>query len=99
MSQAGVELLYRAARASGLDAALAAELARFRKARAGHDPGKVVLDLAVMLAAGGDCPADTALLRGREAVFGPVASDQTISRTVPCCRSRPGRWSWTSTAR
>ncbi len=42
----------------------------------------MVLDLAVMLAAGGDCPADTAMLRGREEVFGPVASDPTISRLV-----------------
>lgn len=82
VSQAGIELLYRAARASGLDRALSAELAGHRKARAEHDPGKVVLDLAVMLAAGGDCPADTAMLRGRQEVFGPVASDPTISRLV-----------------
>lgn len=82
MSHAGVDLLYRAARATGLDRALSAELAGFRRPRAEHDPGKVVLDLAVMLAAGGDCPADTAMLRGRELMFGPVASDPTISRLV-----------------
>jgi hypothetical protein len=47
-----------------------------------HDPAKVVLDLAVTLALGGDCLADIALLRSAPAVFGPVASDPTVSRTV-----------------
>ncbi len=89
VSRAGVELLYRAARASGLEGALSRELAGFRKARAEHDPGKVVLDLAVTLAAGGDCPADAAMLRGREEVFGPVASDPTISRLVRALAEDP----------
>src|SRR3954471_24194641 len=39
-------------------------------------------DLAVSLAVGGDCLADIAALRGAPAVFGPVASDPTISRLV-----------------
>lgn len=68
VSHAGVELLDRAARASGLDRALSVELAGVRRPRAEHDPGKVVLNLAVMLAAGGDCPArghrDAAWSRG-----------------------------------
>jgi Transposase DDE domain group 1 len=89
VSRAGAELLYRAARASGLDDALSRELAAFRKARTEHDPGKVVLDLAVTLAAGGDCPADAAILRGRQEVFGPVASDPTISRLVHALAAGP----------
>ena len=89
VSHAGVDLLYRAARASGLDRALSAGLGGHRKARSEHDPGKVVLDLAVMLAAGGDCPADTAMLRGREPVFGPVASDPTISRLIHALAGDP----------
>ena len=50
--------------------------------RAVHHPAKIVLDLAVTLALGGDCLADIALLRAEPAVFGPVASDPTVSRTV-----------------
>lgn len=47
-----------------------------------HDPAKVVLDLAVGLALGGDCLADVALLRAEPRVFGRVASDPTVSRTI-----------------
>ena len=43
-------------------------------------PGKIVLDLAVAVAVGGDCLADVALLREEPGVFGPVASDPTVSR-------------------
>lgn len=47
-----------------------------------HDPGKIVADLAISLALGGDCLADAALLRAEPAVYGPVASDPTISRLI-----------------
>jgi hypothetical protein len=47
-----------------------------------HDPAKVVTDLAVCLGLGGDCLADIGLLRAEPAVFGLVASDPTVSRTV-----------------
>jgi hypothetical protein len=47
-----------------------------------HDTGKIVLDLAVTLAVGGDCPADIAVLRGQPRLFGAVASDPTVSRRV-----------------
>jgi hypothetical protein len=47
-----------------------------------HDPAKVVLDLAVALALGGDCLADVALLRAEPGVYGLVASDPTVSRTI-----------------
>ena len=82
VSQAGVELLYRTAAASGLETALTTQLAGFGRARSAHDPGKIVMDLVVTLAAGGDCPADTAMLRGGHGLFGPVASDPTISRLI-----------------
>src|SRR5699024_3891361 len=49
---------------------------------AAHDPGKTVLDLAVMLALGTDCVADVATLRSQPAAYGPVASDPTISRLM-----------------
>ena len=47
-----------------------------------HDPAKVVLDLAVTLALGGDCLADVAVLRGEPGLYGLVASDPTVSRTI-----------------
>jgi len=45
-----------------------------------HDPAKVVLDLAVVLALGGDCLADVAVLRAEPGVYGAIASDPTVSR-------------------
>jgi hypothetical protein len=47
-----------------------------------HDPAKVLTDLAVALAAGGDCLADIAVLRAEPDVYGRVASDPTVSRTI-----------------
>lgn len=82
VSSAGMVLLIEAVRVSGLDAALSAALGRWRKPTAVHDPAKILLDLAVTLAAGGDCLADVALLRGQPGVFGPVASDPTVSRMI-----------------
>jgi hypothetical protein len=67
---------------SGLDRALSAGLARWRRPHAVHDPAKVLTDLVIALALGGDCLADVALLRAEPGVFGPVASDPTVSRTI-----------------
>ncbi len=82
VSQAGGLLLTDAVRVSGLGAALSRVLAPWRKPLARHDPAKVVLDVAVALALGGDCLADVAVLRGAPEVFGPIASDPTVSRTI-----------------
>lgn len=57
-------------------------LAPWRKPLAIHDPAKIVLDLAVSLAMGGDCLADIAQLRACPEVFGLVASDPTVSRCI-----------------
>ena len=48
----------------------------------GARPGKVLLDLAVATAVGGDCLADIAVLRSDPGVFGQVASDPTVSRVI-----------------
>ena len=47
-----------------------------------HDPGKILTDLAVTLALGGDCLADIAVLRAQPELAGPVASDPVVSRLV-----------------
>src|SRR4051812_19384764 len=77
---AGAVLLLRTAEAVGLDLALSRGVGPWRRPLARHDPGKILLDLAVSLAVGGDCLADLALLRSAPEVFGPVASDPTVSR-------------------
>jgi len=56
-----------------------------------HDPGKVVLDLAVATSAGGDCAADIVMLRAQPEVFGPVASDPTVSRLISLLAEDPER--------
>src|SRR5699024_4522269 len=82
ISQAGGVLLAQTARGVGLDWGLSQALRRWRLHGAVHDPGKTVLDLAVMLALGGECVADVATLRSQPAAYGPVASDPTISRLI-----------------
>lgn len=82
VSQAGAVLLVETVRKSGLDQAISTALAPWRKPRAVHDPGKTVLDLALAVALGGDCLADVAMLRAEPGVFGPVASDPTVSRLI-----------------
>src|SRR5699024_348162 len=82
VGQAGGALLTETVRATGLDQALSTALAPWRRPLAQHDPGKVLLDLALALALGGDCLADVASVRAEPDVYGPVASDPTISRLV-----------------
>ncbi len=82
VAQAGGVLVVETARQAGLDAALSSTLAPWRKPRTVHDPGKILLDLALATALGGDCLADIAMLRAEPAVFGPVASDPTVSRLI-----------------
>ena len=82
VGQAGGVLLTETVRACGLGESLSAALAPWGKPLAVHDPAKVVLDLALSLALGGDCLADVAVLRCERRVFGLVASDPTVSRTI-----------------
>jgi hypothetical protein len=91
VSHAGAVLLVDTAAKVGLDRALSAALAPWRAVNAIHDPGKIVCDLAVALAVGGDCLADLALVRAEPAVFGPVASDPTVSRLVSMLARDSGR--------
>ena len=47
-----------------------------------HADAAVLRDLAVMLADGGDCLSDLAVLRDQPALFGPVASTPTAWRVI-----------------
>jgi hypothetical protein len=82
ISQAGAVLLAKTLHVTGLDRQLSAGLRRWRAPRAVHDPGKIITDLAVAVALGGDCLADIAVLRAQPGLAGPVASDPVVSRLI-----------------
>jgi hypothetical protein len=82
VSHAGSALLARVADKTGLTRALSRRLAAMRERRSGHDPGRVVRDLAVMLADGGECLSDLGGLRDQQVLFGEVASDSTAYRVI-----------------
>jgi hypothetical protein len=90
VSHAGSALLAQVADKTGLTRALARELAGLRRRRGGHDLGRVVCDLAVMLADGGDCLADLRAVRDQAPLFGPVASDATAFRVIDAIARDPG---------
>jgi len=82
VSHAGAALLADAADRVGLTAALSGGLGGLRRRRSAHDPGRVVRDLAVMLADGGDALCDLRGLRDQPGLFGQVASDATAWRVI-----------------
>jgi Transposase DDE domain group 1 len=90
VSHAGTALVAQVADKVGLTRALSLRLAGLKQRRRGHDPGRVIRDLAVMLADGGECISDLGAVRDQEALFGPVASGATAFRTVDKIASMPG---------
>jgi hypothetical protein len=90
VSHAGSALLAQVADKVGLTGALSRRLAGLKQRRRGHDPGRVIRDLAVMLADGGECLSDLGAVRDQEALFGPVASDSTAFRTLAKIAQMPG---------
>jgi Transposase DDE domain group 1 len=89
VSHAGTALLGQVADKLGLTSALSVRLAAIKQRRRGHDPGRVVRDLAVMLADGGECVSDLGATRDQDALFGRVASDSTAFRMVDRIASTP----------
>lgn len=89
VSQAGAGLLAAVADRTGLTRALSEGLWALRERRGGHDPGRVVRDLAVMLANGGDCLSDLAGLGEQRSLFGDVASAATAFRLVDRIATAP----------
>mgnify|MGYP001096596977 CR=1 FL=1 len=66
---------------TGLTGELSTALAR-RSFTPGHDRGRVLTDVAVMLADGGEAIADIDVLRHQAGVLGPVASPPTVWRAL-----------------
>ena len=90
VSHAGSALLSQVADTLGLTRALSLRLAGLKQRRRGHDPGRVIRDLAVMLADGGECVSDLGVMRDQTALFGQVASDSTAFRVIDRIASEPG---------
>jgi Transposase DDE domain group 1 len=82
VSHAGVALVVELADRVGLSEALSDALAGTRERRSAHDPGRVLRDVAVMLADGGDCVTDLDAYRGQERLFGAKPSETTTHRVL-----------------
>ena len=73
LSHAGSALIAECADGLGLTSALDRELEDLFERAPKHSPGRVLRDLAVMLADGGEHLCDLGTVRGQEALFGGVA--------------------------
>lgn len=82
VSHAGSRLLADVADQTTLTAELAQALAGLRKPRARHDPGRVLVDMAVAVADGATTISDVAVLADQAQLFGSVASDSTCWRLL-----------------
>jgi hypothetical protein len=82
VGHAGALLLGELADRLGLPGELDYWAGRGQPARVRHRSGQVLTDLAVMLADGGDCLSDLAVLRDQPGVFGSVASTPTAWRVL-----------------
>jgi hypothetical protein len=81
-SRAGAALPALVAGRLGLVGGVSAALAGTRERSSAHDPGRVFVDLAVVVADGAECVSDLAVLRGQPALFGEVASVSTARRVM-----------------
>jgi hypothetical protein len=72
-----------------LTRALSRDLGPLQLRAGSHDRGRVIRDLAVMLADGGDCLADIAVVRDQATLFGRAASDSTAFRVLDPIASHP----------
>ena len=83
MSRAGVALLRELTVDTGLaEGWTNALLDTYKAMPTVHEPGRVLADLAVVIADGGDALAHLATLRDQDKLFGAVASDPTAWRCV-----------------
>ena len=90
VSHAGSALLAQVADKTGLTRALNVAVGEPGLRAGSHDRGRVIRDLAVMLADGGDCLADLRAVGDQAALFGPTASPSTAFRVIDRIASTPG---------
>jgi hypothetical protein len=82
VSHAGTVLLRELAERAGLRAEFSVALDGLRRRGGGHDSGQVLVDVAVMLADGGEVIADIGGLADQPGLHGPVASPATAWRVL-----------------
>ncbi len=82
VSHAGAALLSEMADRVGLTAAFGEATDRLRVRRSGHDPGRVLVDVAVAIADGAETITDVQALADQPLVHGQVASTATIWRVL-----------------
>ncbi len=93
VSHAGTVLLAELADRVGLTAALAEATDGLRERRAGHDPGRVLVDVAVAIADVAVTISDVQVLADQQGLHGPagsVASTSTIWRVLADIANAPG---------
>lgn len=82
VSHAGIVLPARVAETSGLVEGLSQALAPWRAPTAAFEPGHMLTQLALAVAAGGDHLVDVRGLAGADTIVGPLPSHATISRLL-----------------
>jgi hypothetical protein len=82
VAHAGARVLCDLADELGLTDGFSAAMLPTKQRRRGHDRGRVLVDLAVMLADGGEAISDLGVLADQPTVFGEVASTATAWRTL-----------------
>lgn len=82
VSRAGTALTVELAHRLGLDAELSGALTHLHSRPPKHAPGRILVDLATMLADGGECLSDLAALANQPTLFGAVASHSTAARLI-----------------
>ncbi len=94
VSHAGSVLLARVVDKVGVTRALSTQLGGLQRRAGSHDRGRVIRDLAMMLADGGDCLADLGAVRDQGVLFGEVASGSTAFRVIDQIASDPAGLEW-----
>jgi hypothetical protein len=82
VNHAGVRLLTDLADRLGLTGGLSEAMEATTSRAPVHDRGRMLIDVAVMLADGGTCVSDLAALRAQPELFGKVASVPTVWRVI-----------------
>lgn len=89
ISHAGLSILGGLLNALDFRALCEDRFSQFVPTTATHRPGKILADLTLMLAAGGEQACDVDLLRTNPGLFGPVASEATVSRFMHRIKDMP----------
>ncbi|MCW4464207.1 IS1380 family transposase [Glutamicibacter sp. MNS18] len=94
VSQAGLGVLTSFLNALDFRQLCEDRFSQFVPATAIHRPGKMIADLAIMLAAWGEQVTDIDQLSSSPGLFGPVASEATISRMMARIKDQPAAFEY-----